>query len=258
MAPLLNRLCSGQVPGDHADDQQQHDEGGHAGQFGGHREIVDPFRPGGGVGDQQRLHEQYRGGDGPCVARGAGVVEQVGGYRGGDGVVHRDGDDDQEGERHPADRPAQDRVGQPRRPLVGIAGNRDAGGQRAVDQRDRHRADNRDRPGPDPHRAGGVQHRPVGRERPGGDRDEGEGHREGCELPGAALHRLRVAELAQRPALVGSVCHWWARSTHIHNSLFHLARRSPTAVCGDGPRGIQAAWAPPGVDSCPTLWKSVD
>ena len=90
IAPLLNRLCERQVPGDHADYQQQHDERDHSREFGADREVVDPLRPPRRVRHQQRLHEQHHPGDDPRVRRGPGVVDQVGRDRGGDRVVDRD------------------------------------------------------------------------------------------------------------------------------------------------------------------------
>ena len=182
---------------DRGHDQQEHGQPDDADDLGGHRGVVHPGGEPGRGDDQRRLqgqhHQGLERGAGRCVRlpdqRLEGHLDQA--------VVDRDGDDGQERERHPAEPPADMRVGQPGGPLVGVAGQRDPDRERAVDQRDQRLAGDHDGPGPDGPRPAGGQRERVGGEDAGGDRDERERHRERLEVAQRADELLAVAEPAE-------------------------------------------------------------
>ena len=151
--------------------------------------------------DQRRLEGQHDEGLQRRARRRVGLADQRLERDLDQAVVDRHRDDGQERERRPAEPPAHVRAGQPRRPLVGEPGQRDAGRQRAVQQGDERLADDDDQPGPDGPGAAGREGERVGGEDAGGDRDERERDGERLEMVQRAGELLAVAESAELSVL---------------------------------------------------------
>ncbi len=128
------------------------------------------------------------------------------------GVVHRDHADREIPEAQPAEQPAHLRVGQPRRPLIGGAAERDPRGELSDHQGDQCLPDRRRYPQPDPHRTGSQEHLVVRREDPDCHRDERERDREHLERSESSLQLRLVAARRHRWSQV-FCCHRAVRSS---------------------------------------------
>ncbi len=167
---------------------QQHGQADDADHLGGDRRVVHPGGDAGRPDDQGRLDGQHDDRLECGAGRRVHLADQRLERDLDKAVVDRHGDDRQEGERHPAEPPADMHVGQPGRPLIGVPGQRHPGRERAVDQGDQRLSDGHDDPRPDGPRAARGEREAERGEDSGRDGDEGERDRERLEV----LERVRT------------------------------------------------------------------